>query len=322
MEYKLFQLFIIINIIEISLFDGPEYDFGKHGTAITKDYCIIFDPTGFQVGETMFFKISATEFNDDFLYYEYLDDLENYEFNFNLKKLHEVKSYYKKEPDEDSKSSKAIHYFKIVKSKEDLGNLEGKYLLLYCNFDGTAEIVNTKKDEGKRSQILSIVISIVCVVAIALIAYFCFFRKKCKKDDEVNEINVVQYQNNNQQINENIQNNNKNMNNYNKNNQNMNFNINKPKNNVKNKNEYNDNNNNCPPSANYNNNYNRTNNIPDVQYTGNEAIEYNQNNNIYNIPNGQYTVNGGFEQNPNFNQYSTVPQNSVENRAGYTSNYN
>lgn len=318
MKYKLVQLFVIIELIKISSFDSPEYDFGKYGTAITKNYCVIFNPTGFQNGETMYFKISAKEFKDNFLYYEYLDDLENYEFNFNLKKLHEVKAYYKYEPDEDSENDdEEIHYFKIVKNKEDLGNLEGKYLLLYCNFEGTAEIKNTEKDEGKRSKIYSIVFSIIAVVAIALVAYFCFFRKKCKKDNEKNDINVPQNKNN-EQTNQNAENNNQNINNQIKNNQNMNLNNMKLKNNI---NQYNNNNNNSPPLANNNDDL-RDNNTFDCQFQGDGKIEYNPNNNINNIPASQYTENKGFEQNPNFNQYNNIPKNSIENNPGYTSNCN
>lgn len=310
MKFKFIQLFVIINLIKFFLLDSSEYDLGKYGTYKTVDYCIIFNPTQFEIGETMFFKISAKEFNDEYLYYEYIDDLEQYEFNFQIKKLHEVKYYYSYEPGEDNKNDKAIHYFKIVKSKEDLGDFEGKYLILYCSFEGTAEIENTEKDEGKKSQIYSIVFSVIAVIAIIIIAYFCFFRKRCKKDDGNGEIQVVQY---NPEDNQNIQNNNQNMNVNNKN-KNMNNKYMKPKKNA-NKNEYNDNNNNFQPLANNNN----LNNIPDTQYTGNGNIE---NNNINNAPDVQYTGNGGFEHNPNNNQYYNVPQSSMENRQGYTQNNN
>ena len=315
MKFKFIQLFLIFNLIQILLLEGQEYDFGKYGTYKTLEYCSIFNPTEFEIGETMFFKITAKEFNDDYLYYEYLDDLENYEFNFEIKKLHEVKYYYNYEPDEDS-NNKPIHYFKIIKKKEDLGDLQGKYLLLYCNFEGTAEIENTEKDEGKTVQIYTIVFSIIGVLIIAIICYFCYFRKKCKKDKDINdnnEINVVQYNpQNNEQKKENIENSNLNMNFKNKDNNNKSNKYMKPQKNTYN-NENNDNNNNYPPIAENNNNYNRTKNIPDVQFTGNGNINGNPNNNVNNIPDAQYTGKGNIYGNPNNNVNNILDSQYIGN---------
>ena len=238
--------YILIFLLNFSLESSEGYNFGKYKTYSTRQKYAIFDPTGFNIGDTMYFKITA-KFNDDYLYYIYLDTLEN--LNDKIDDEQSNNWFYVKEYNnvEDEDDDEEIKYFKIVKNKDDIGELEGKYLILIFDCTGRVEIENTEDDEGKKVLIYSIVFSVVGIVIIAIIAYFCCFRNQkcpcsCKKSNEENvknkqtQINVYQKENEENQMenikqnynNQNIQNNNYNTyNNYRNYNNNKTLNINK-----------------------------------------------------------------------------------------------
>jgi len=195
-----FHIYIIHLYLFYKVFSSSfKYNFGKYQSYSTRDNHAIFDPTEFDIGDTMYFKVTSSGFNDERLGYEYLDEIpDGYSFTFdNIKRTE--KSYHKKDDDDDNE---AIRYYKIKKSKEELGSLKGTYLIFYFDCEGKVEIENTEKDEGKISFIVSIVISVVGVIVIGIIIYFCYCRKKKEdSEDDKNSNGSNKNSNNNQEIN-------------------------------------------------------------------------------------------------------------------------
>ena len=184
MKSKLLFYILILYLIK-NVLSNVGYNFTKYTTYKTFNGYAVFDSSVFNIGDIMYFKITA-EFNDKNLYYIYLDSLENLESILSNKdNFFESESYFDVgSSDEDDKTE--IRYYKITKSKVDLNNLSGKYLILLIFADGRVEIENTEKDEGKASQIYTIIFSIIGVLAVGGIIFFCFCRDKlkCKKKDE------------------------------------------------------------------------------------------------------------------------------------------
>jgi hypothetical protein len=109
MNQYLTSFYIFIHLI-ISILSQTQdtYNFGKYKKFATQSGHAVFDPTGFNFEEMMYFKISASSFEEDALYYEYVDDLTGYTFQ-HRNDLYVVKSYEKKEvsdgDDDDEKKN-------------------------------------------------------------------------------------------------------------------------------------------------------------------------------------------------------------------------
>ena len=324
-----FQICIIYLYFFNKVFSASvRYDFRKYESYSTRDGHAIFDPTEFNIGDTMFFKVTASSFKSDSLGYEYLDEIPDaYSFTYDNNKR-TVKSYHKVDGDDDDEES--VRFYKFEKSQNELGSLKGTYLIFYFDCEGKVEIENTEKDEGKINLILTIVFSVVGLIIIGIIAYFCFCRKK-KEDSEDDKKSNENNNNNNQHINNN-EGNFPSQNYISQNgiysNQNVNYNNNYAQNN-NNFNNYN---------YNYNNKnndvtvYNESNNIYSRDYSQNNKIMNNYNNNKYNnmIYNNQTNnINAQYysntekanvdltkPQNNNQNdiQYNVIPMNSATNR--------
>jgi hypothetical protein len=323
-----FQICIIYLYFFNKVFSASvRYDFRKYESYSTRDGHAIFDPTEFNNGDTMYFKVTASSFKSDSLGYEYLDEIPDaYSFTYDNNKR-TVKSYHKVDGDDDDEES--VRFYKFEKSQNELGSLKGTYLIFYFDCEGKVEIENTEKDEGKINLILTIVFSVVGLIIIGIIAYFCFCRKKKEDSEDDNKSNENKNYNNNQQINNNDGNtpsqnyvsqngiySNQNLNNnynYAQNNNTFN-NYNYNKNNVT---VYNSGNNiysrDNNQSNNINNNYNYS------KYNNNNMIYNNQTNNI-NTQNYSNTERVNVEltkpQNNNQNdiQYNVIPMNSNTNR--------
>jgi hypothetical protein len=133
----------------------------------------------------MYFKITAHKFDEDSLYYEYVDELTDYIYQYR-NDLYVVKSYYSNEisdgdDEKDDAKKKEVHYFKIEKKQDELKGQQGKYLILYFSTEGITEIENTEKDQGKIDKIIGIVIGIIVVVAIVVVVLVFCLKPKCKK---------------------------------------------------------------------------------------------------------------------------------------------
>ena len=272
----------------------------------------IFDSSGYNEGDKMYFKVKAKKFNKDSLYYEFWDDL----LKYYPKYLYE---YYDEAPSTKSETNNSyvIHYYTVEKKK-------GKYLIAYFVCEGTVTIKNTETDEGnkKSSKTLTIVIIvIVVIIIIGVIAYYCYRRKKNEggfcagNKTEVGVYNEEQINNN--QNPSNIPNNNyqtinvqNNKNNKKKNNQNQtnqtNIQQNTPNYNNMNINQNNQN------TLDYNN-MNNNQNYQNIQNYNN----MNNNQNYQNSPNyNNMNINQNYQINPNNQMY---PNNANNNNQGYTS---
>ena len=87
-----------------------------------------------------------------------------------------------------------------MKKQDEIGNLQGIYLILYFNCEGSVKIENTKYDHRLISKIVSIVISIGVVIALALIINCCYCKKKSyDSNDNRQNVNNPQIQVINQQ---------------------------------------------------------------------------------------------------------------------------
>jgi len=167
------------------------YNFKKYESHTTRENHVIFDPTEFKIGDKMYFRVTASEFIDDEMGYEYLDEIpQNYQFIFDDSK-HTVEPYHSSDKDDDDDDGDDIRYYKIVKKQEEIGNLQGTYLILYFNCNGAVKIENTKYDQGLIMKIVSIVISVGVAIAFVLIIYFCYCKKKSddSNDNKPNDNN-------------------------------------------------------------------------------------------------------------------------------------
>ena len=262
----------------------------KYGT-ITVDSAdggFIMDTSGFQKGEEIYLKITAAEFIEREIYYEFVDDIDNYNPSIYFE------DYYSASPSRtDYDGYKKIQYYTIKKDSSHLNGLQGNYLFIYFECYGKITVTNTEKDEGKISTGVIIVIIIIIIVIVAgCIGYFCYRRKKQAQIRSRNPLEPVINYNNNQ-----LNNNNQQINN-NQNYNNQQYNINQ---NYNNNQQYNNN-------QNYNNNQQYNNN--NQQYNNNQNYNNNQQ---YNNNNQQYTNNQNYNNNLQYSNYQNDNNNQSLN---------
>ena len=290
----------------------------KYGTIKSSgaDGGVIMDTSGFKTGDKIYLKISARTFYDNYLYYEFFDNLRTY----NPSSYYEDYDYvYNSKTDHDFDSGLTTHYYTIKKSKNVLYKQSGKYLAIYFDCGGIVYIENTKEDQGKLSTGAKVaIILVIAVVILVIVLYYCIKKRKClqKRSNDDNNIEgevVVQYNennNNDQDYNKNQKYNNNNKKNYSKNtnqnsnnNNNYNQNINQNYNQNINQN-YNQNiNQNINQNQNYDNSYNQN-----INANQNYNLNFNQNANQ--IPNQNQNYNNNFNQNYNINSNNQI---NVEN---------
>ena len=265
----------------------------KYGTIQAKgsDGGIIFDSSDFEEGEDIFFKIKAEYFYDTEIYYEFVDDLSTYHPSLFYNSYHST--HY---TDKDYESGFDIYYYTIKKDKTLLGNLEGKYLIIFFQCRGIVTITNTKENEGNSSVYIAIVVIIIVVIGIGVLIYYCCKRRKNAQINQNAQINNVQNMNQNNLV-------------YNPNAMNQN-------NIIYNPNAMNQNNIIYNPNAMNQNNmlYNQNNmNQNNMLYNQNNM---NQNNMLYNQ---NYNPNPNSNQNINYNININVNPNNTNNTKGYNS---
>ena len=127
MKIEVFIIFFyIIFKVSPSSSSSYTYNFKKYKSYSTKDNHAIFDPTEFEIGKKMYFRVSAKQFIDDELGYEYLDEIpQNYQFTFDDDKL-TTDPYHEKDKDDDDDNGKDIKYYKIEKKQNEIGNLKNE----------------------------------------------------------------------------------------------------------------------------------------------------------------------------------------------------
>ena len=337
MNINLLFFYVFLFLFKKALLEEYTYHFHKKEKYSPTSNYAIFDPSGFSIDQEMYFELNAKSFKSKKLGYKFLDDLDD-NFLVNLKNdLMFV------EPVHESEETSIISNIKTNEKKNyTIKRKDGKYLILYFEYTGSISIENTINDEGKKNNIIQIVIP----VAIIVIGFgFLFYYFSCKRKKSQNENGAEgngengveqnnenpQYINNNQQDETYFQYNNMNnpemkgnkltINNKKKSNKSKKNKNNMINNNMNNNMNYNmmnnmNMNNNMSNNMNESNSSNRNNLISDKGYTymaGN--IQINNNNPQINYTNQPYN---GTTQSPN-QPYNGTPQSPNDNNIGYSS---
>jgi hypothetical protein len=142
---------------------------------------IIFDASDFGKGDKIYFKITANDFYDDAIYFEFYDDPNAYIGNVNLAYVYPTKT--------SENYESVTNYYTIEKSSRNIGSLKGKYLIIYFYCSGNVEIENTKRDEALMISL--IIIGVVIVVALVVII-ICYCRRKKRMAAMMNGYNGTQ----------------------------------------------------------------------------------------------------------------------------------
>ena len=148
---NLFYYIIIIFLFDKIILDNI-YDFSKNGSfKSSRKYCV-FDSSQFINGEEIYFEIKSTKFNNNDLGYIFLDVIpDDYDFDSKTGILYESPEKQSTVKNNKNKITKYINYYIITKSNDELGELEGKYLILYFNCKN-AEIKNIDKNLIKEDK--------------------------------------------------------------------------------------------------------------------------------------------------------------------------
>ena len=202
---------VFLNIIGYSLLqkyyakpDLKKYDkitVDEAGTGTYNERYIIFDSSDFKEGDNIHFKITMTQFYDDYIYYQFFDDPNIYQpssADTNYVPYNTIEYHY-----QAGILDSETRYYTIKKDSRNLGSLEGKYLTIYFYGYGNALIENYKKSNTVLIVVIVIVV-IVVIVGIIFLIYYCIKRKRRLAQYNMgNNVNNG-YQNNN---NVNVQNN-------------------------------------------------------------------------------------------------------------------
>ena len=144
----------------------------KYGDYESYSKYAIFVSNDFSVDEDMYFTLTISCECDEDLKYEYFDSIEEAYEKINIKYIPEFSVSSKTSYEESSGSYSVMkYYFTIKKKSNEFNNTNGKYLLLYYNFESSSiRFSNNKSDEGKKIKIYKIIYPIVlCIVAIIII---------------------------------------------------------------------------------------------------------------------------------------------------------
>ena len=103
------------------------------------------DSSEFKEGDEIYIKVKATYFYDNYLYYDFTDNLqtytpsylfEDYLYEFSTKNIYE--------------NGYMIKHYTIT--KKNLNGKQGKYLIMYFDCEGDVTITNTEKNEGNDKR--------------------------------------------------------------------------------------------------------------------------------------------------------------------------
>ena len=162
----IFLGYLIINILSIEILR-------KDGSKKTRDGYIVFDSSEFLVGDTMHFEIESSSSCDDYLYYQYYDNIDNINISYsNFNQMYSVKYNFQSSVTVNGELQSLTRHFKIEKKREELADLEGNYLYLEFDCFGSVEISNTKSS-GKTIIIIVVVIVVFIIVVLIFVLVFC-----------------------------------------------------------------------------------------------------------------------------------------------------
>ena len=169
------MVFIFILIINIYLIFS--FTLGK-GDSIETDFdSILFDSKSFYIRNKIKFKFIASNYCENILYYGYYEDY------YSAYKIYETPFYVLSSKE---KNNNKILYFTIIKNSEELNGLDGKYILLKFNCNGTVEIINFNSKSYFLNIILTSIILLFIVIIIIIIIY-CIYKRKYKNKNKNRE---------------------------------------------------------------------------------------------------------------------------------------
>ena len=155
---------------------------GKYDSIETNFDSILFDSKDFFIGDKMEFKFKPTNYCDDILYYGYYDDSRDanviYETPLYVSSLKE-------------KNNNKILYFTIVKNEEELNGLDGNYVLLKFNCDGSVEIKSINPKSNIINIIIIVVVCLIVIIIIIVVIIICCIYKKKNENGKKNEENNI-----------------------------------------------------------------------------------------------------------------------------------
>ena len=168
--------FLFFSLIIIYVCQGQYEKLEKYSTLTANDNYIVFDSSGFGVGESMYFKITTEEHCADFFYYKYYD---NIELIIREKLQYYVKYHSSESTSVNGRTNKMVREFTIEKKQTEIGgDIKGNYLLLNYDCNSQYEIENTQTgSEMSMTTIIIITCSFVAVVAIISFIYYCYCRR-------------------------------------------------------------------------------------------------------------------------------------------------
>ena len=148
----------------------------KYGSLKTSGQYVIFESSGFNIGESMYFTIKREMKFDSFMYYKYADNIDGVDTT----DFHYFKS-------SNSESSTKVNgritsherYYSIEKKNSEFDGTNGNYLVLKIPGFGEYEIENTKSSGA--TTIIIIVVVFVVVVIIIVVACIIFNRYRARK---------------------------------------------------------------------------------------------------------------------------------------------
>ena len=222
MKTNFLILFIFISLTSFILSSN---DFFKSLTFLKKDEkvklkatenVVIFDSDSFSEGDKMSFKITAIEFGNDDIMFEFFDDYNIQDFDMDHDESPERRKDAEDVYDSDVWSGEGkTNFYTIKKDKKYLKtNVKGKYLAIYIDASGEILVENYKKDDN--TIVVVIVVVVVVVIIVVIIICYCVKRKK-----RLAQMNNGAYNGNNAYVN-----NNPNQGNYGQQQNNPNYNMN------------------------------------------------------------------------------------------------
>ena len=135
------------------------------------DY-IIFNSSSFSIGNDMYFEIKSKSDCDDYLYYQYYDNVSSIDYNSEL--YYKTKSTTSSSTKVNGKIKSLNLYFTITKKENELDGLKGDYLFLNFDCDDSVEFANSEKSGISKNT--AIILPIVAGVILLFIACFLIIR--------------------------------------------------------------------------------------------------------------------------------------------------
>ena len=199
LPFLVFYLFLINYILSDSSNGIVKVDLEKYEqkTNVNID-ALIFNSADFKIDEEIYFKISG-DFLEEKLKYKFFDTVTemnkiatqmetNTRSDTSLDILDVSPNKKEKKTGSDGEDY-YVHYYTIIKSKDNLKGTEGNYLYLFIYVNGTYDIKNTETNEGNDTMTIIIVVVVVVVVLfIGGIICYLYKKKKAAKADQGNQV--------------------------------------------------------------------------------------------------------------------------------------